>query len=176
MATPHRCFISVAGNLDPETAIPRALDQLHTLYPLTGISTFFRTEPINRPEQPSYLNGVVSLFFDAHPRVLKYDILRPIEQAVGRVRTADAYAARPIDLDVVWYGDLWIDEPGLKLPDPDLRERVFLVAALLELAPDLKFPGTGELLRSLFSEEEINSLVPDKAFAQFLKERYLSEH
>ena len=79
-------------------------------------------------------------------RALKFGILRGIETDLGHARSADKYAARPIDLDLAVYGDAVIDEPDLHVPDPDIRERPFVAVPLLGLAPNLVMPDTGEPL------------------------------
>ena len=102
--------------------------------------------------------------------------LRRIEADLGRVRNADAYAARPIDLDVLICGDEVVEDLGLVLPDPDLRSRSFLAAALLELAPDLVLPDSGERLAELVSAkaDTTNRLCSEAAFTQGLRERFLA--
>ncbi len=82
-------------------------------------------------------------------------MLRPIEAALGRVRGRDKCAARTIDLDVALYGDEVIDVPA-----PDMRERPFLAVPLLELAPDLRLPDTGERLAGLPVARRANELTP----------------
>lgn len=169
----YACYISVAGNLSPEDNIPRALVLLERKCPLHGISTFYRTEAINRPEQPQYLNGVVSLEYSGDPKVLKYQVLRKIEDALGRVRTDDSYAARPIDLDVLIFGSLVINEPDLVLPDPDILTRPFLAAALSDLCPGLTLPGRTIRIQEILTTEQRRSLIPDMPFTEALRERFL---
>lgn len=168
----RRCYISVGGNIRPEEAIPQALDMLHGVCPIHAVSTFYRTAALDRPEQPPYLNGVALILYDGHPGLLKRDILRPIEAALGRVRTVDPYAARPVDLDVILCGTLVVDESGLRLPDPDIRARVFLVAGLMELEPELILPGTALPIKDLFTQEQRDALMPDMPFTTAIKERF----
>lgn len=167
------CYIGVGGNIDPENNIPAALDMLHRQCPILGVSTFYRTPAIDRPDQPDYLNGAVAVWYPGHPRVLKFEVLRPIEAALGRIRTQDAYAARPVDLDVVLCGAWVLNEPGLVIPDPDIRERVFLAAALFDLDPELILPDTGMALKTHLEEAGRCSLNPDGPFTRALKERFL---
>ena len=136
------CFIAVGGNLSPQDSIPAALHLLGKKCRLRQISTFYRTKAINRPEQPDYLNGVVHVEYSGDPRSLKFEVLRLIEDALGRVRTKDSYAARTIDLDILLFGSLVINEPGLVIPDPDICCRPFLAADLAELLPDCVLQGT----------------------------------
>jgi 2-amino-4-hydroxy-6-hydroxymethyldihydropteridine diphosphokinase len=166
-----RAFIAVGSNIDPEGNIPAALDRLTEEVEVAAVSTFYRTAALGRPEQPPFTNGVWQVSTDMAPRLLKNDVLRPIEKALGRVRTRDRYAARPIDLDIALYGDLVISEEDLVIPDPDIRERPFLVIPLLELAPDLCMPDTGERLASLPAARQTGGLEPMAEFTELLRGR-----
>ncbi len=104
------------------------------------ISMVYCTAAIDRDDQPHYFNCVVEVDTEAPPAELKYGLLRPIEDTLGRVRNTDKYAPRSIDLDLILYGDLEIDADGIRLPDPEILERPFLAIPLFELAPDLVLP------------------------------------
>lgn len=140
----YTAYIGVGANIDPERHIMAALERLRSWVAVTGISTFFRTPALKRPEQAPYLNGVVCIRSDLDARSLKFDVLRPIETALGRIRSGDAYAERTIDLDILLFGAWVVDEDDLHIPDPDIRTRAFLAAGLLELAPGAVLPDTGE--------------------------------
>lgn len=166
-------FISVSGNIEPERNLPVALDRLNTIAAVEAISTFYRTKALERPEQPDYLNGVVAVRTEIPPRRLKFEVLRGIEAEQGRVRTDDKYAARTVDLDILLYGDTRIDEADLKVPDPDLRSRVFLSKALLELAPRITPPGWPVPLAETLDTTAVAELRPDTAFTKQVRERLL---
>jgi 2-amino-4-hydroxy-6-hydroxymethyldihydropteridine diphosphokinase len=136
-------YIGLGSNVSPQANIPRALELLSQAVRLSALSTFYRTAPVGPSGQPPFVNGVAQVRTDLPPRPLKFEVLRRIEAALGRRRGPDKYAPRPIDLDVLLYGDLIVDEPDLVLPDPDLRTRPFLAAALLELAPAMVLPVAG---------------------------------
>ncbi len=142
-------FVSVGSNIDPEESIAEAIVRLRQRARVTATSTFYWTTPVGRPEQPRFLNGIWQIETSLPARQLKFDVLRGIESDLGRIRTADKYAPRTIDLDVVLYGRLVVDEPDLRIPDPDIRQRPFVAVPLLELAPDLILPDTGEKLAGL---------------------------
>ncbi|MFW6133898.1 MAG: 2-amino-4-hydroxy-6-hydroxymethyldihydropteridine diphosphokinase [Planctomycetota bacterium] len=149
-AEAQRAFVAVGSNLAPRRNIPDALERLRRRATVTRSSTFYRTEPVGPPDQPEFVNGVWELSGAGAPRDLKRQ-LRAVEAACGRVRTAERYAPRPIDLDLVLFGDRVADEPDLKLPHPDLW-RAFVGACVLELAPDLRVPGAGRALRDMLAE------------------------
>jgi 7,8-dihydro-6-hydroxymethylpterin-pyrophosphokinase len=87
------------------------------------------------------------------------------------VRKADKYAARTIDLDIAVYDDAVIDEPDLRIPDPDIRSRPFIAIPLLELAPKLILPDTGERLSSLAIVKGREGLDPVYDFTEELRGR-----
>ncbi len=135
-----RVFVSVGSNVDPEKNVTRALRLLNDELGIRAISTFYRTPALNRPQDPPFVNGVVEVGDALGPLDLK-KVLQNIERAVGRERTADRYAPRTVDLDLLLYGD--------RVTHPDIRERPFVAIPLLELAPDLILPDSGKALRSI---------------------------
>lgn len=136
-------YLAVGSNIDPETNVVAALVMLAAETTVTGVSTFYRTPPLARPEQDCYVNGIWRIVTPLGARDLKFSLLRPVERRLGRVRTPDAHAPRTIDLDIALFGDEVIDETDLRVPDPGIVERPFLAVPLLELAPQLRLPGTG---------------------------------
>ena len=162
-------FVSVGANIDPERNVVEALRLLRQSVRITGVSTFYRTKAVGRPKQQDFLNGVWKVATDIAPRSLKFDVLRDIERRLGRIRRADKYAARTIDLDVILHGDAVIDEPDLHIPDPDIRTRAFVAVPLLELAPELRLPDTGEALAKLVGEQQTRRLQPDIPFTNQLR-------
>jgi 2-amino-4-hydroxy-6-hydroxymethyldihydropteridine diphosphokinase len=164
-------YISVGSNIEPERNIPEALEELKRRVTIKRVSTFYRTAPVGKKDRPFFLNGVFEIETSLSARALKYDVLRPIETALGRVRTSDKYAPRTIDLDILLYADLVVDEPGLRIPDPDIRVRPFLAVPLLELAPDLALPDTAEPLASLESARGPAGMNPHPALTSRLRTR-----
>jgi len=137
-----RAFVGVGSNVDPTDNVSKALRLLAKDLRVVAVSTVYETEPERRPDQPRYYNCVVEIETEAPAAELKRS-LREIEDRLGRVRTADRYAARVIDLDLLIYDDLVTETEALTLPDPDIAKRPYVAAALAELAPALVIPGTG---------------------------------
>ena len=154
-------FIGFGSNIDPGVNVPRGLELLAGHVTVRRVSTVYRTPPIGRPEQAAYRNGVWQIETSVSAWQLKFELLRPIEAELGRIRTEDRHAARPIDLDVLIWGDATLDEPDLRVPDPVIRERVFVAVPLLELAPELRLPGTGESLGDIVAGMDRSALVKD---------------
>lgn len=171
MVTPGEAtvFIAVGSNVEPLVHVPAALELLRRQVRVTGCSTFYRTEPIGRAGQPPFLNGVWRIETALPPRALKQDVLRPIEHRLGRQRGEDRYGPRTIDLDIVLYGDLILNEPDLRLPAPDL-ERPFVVLPIVELEPQARLPGGGPPLESLVVPAAREGLRADEAITRMLKD------
>jgi 2-amino-4-hydroxy-6-hydroxymethyldihydropteridine diphosphokinase len=107
------------------------------------LSTLRETEPWGVTGQPLYLNAVGELETDESPRDLLARLLE-VERAQGRERR-ERWGPRTLDLDLLLYGDVELDEPGLTVPHPWLHERAFVLEPLAELAPDLNVPGKGRV-------------------------------
>ena len=138
---------------------------------LTGSSTFYRTSPVGGRDQPDFCNGVWRIETALELMVLKEEVLRGVESELGRKRSADRLASRTIDLDIILFGDRVIDKPGLKVPDPDIRRRRFVAQPLLELAPGLVLPDTGERLASILERMPEEELAPLEAFTKTIRSR-----
>lgn len=119
--TDNLAFIAVGSNIEPEKYIPEALKLIRIHMQPRACSSFYKTTPLGRPNQPTFVNGVWLLVTHRSPETLKNDVLSPIETQLGRVRTEDKYAPRTIDLDLVLYNDMQRNEPNLRLPHPDLK-------------------------------------------------------
>jgi 2-amino-4-hydroxy-6-hydroxymethyldihydropteridine diphosphokinase len=164
-------LIGVGSNRDPEHHILQALDLLMDEVQVVGTSAFYETEPVKRGEQPNFFNGVWAIETDLAPRRLKFGVLRKIEEKLGRVRTGDKYAERPIDLDILLYADEVIREPDLQIPDPDLYRRFFVAVPAAEVDPGRMAPDTGRTLSSIASDFLEIKLVPAPQLTEKLKER-----
>jgi 2-amino-4-hydroxy-6-hydroxymethyldihydropteridine diphosphokinase len=107
------------------------------------LSALRETEPWGVIGQPLYLNAVGELETDEAPRDLLRRLL-DVERSQGRVRR-ERWGPRTLDLDLLLYGEVELDEPGLIVPHPWLHERAFVLEPLAELAPDLNVPGKGRV-------------------------------
>lgn len=148
-------FIAVGANIEADKNISRALCILMQRVEVTGVSIFYRCAALGRPEQAPFTNGVIRLVWRGTASDLKFDFLRVLEAELGRRRTGDRYANRPIDLDILLFGNQTISTADLTVPDPDLTARPFIYIPLLDLAPDIQIPGIGFLAHIL-----TDSLLP----------------
>lgn len=137
-------FISMGSNLgDRVEMLRRGLDELDQLgeTQVVRLSSIYDTEPVGEVDQPRFLNAVVMIETELEPRVLLWNLLL-IERRLGRVRTRP-WGPRPLDLDILIYDDLVVDEPDLTIPHPLMHERAFVLVPLAELAPGLVHPLLG---------------------------------
>ena len=110
-------------------------------------SSWFDTAPVGVANQPRYLNGIVVGSTTLTARAL-LDRLLEIERSDGRERPAPG-AARTLDLDLILYGSERLAEPGLVVPHPRFRERLFVLEPLAELEPGWVDPVSGEAVSVL---------------------------
>jgi 2-amino-4-hydroxy-6-hydroxymethyldihydropteridine diphosphokinase len=152
--TRTRAYVGLGSNLgDREAALEEAIALLrgHPDIEVVAVSTLRETEPWGPVEQPSYLNGAAAIDTRLQPREL-LGVLLDVERLLGRVR-AERFGPRTIDLDLLLYGEVVVDEPGLEVPHPRLPERAFALEPLRELDPELVVPGKGPVARLLAALE-----------------------
>jgi 2-amino-4-hydroxy-6-hydroxymethyldihydropteridine diphosphokinase len=103
---------------------------------LRAQSSDFRTPPWGIEDQPAYINRCAIVETAVAPRAL-LDRALAVERALGRDRARERrWGPRPIDIDLLSYDDLVLDEPGLRLPHPYWAERAFVLVPLAEIAPE----------------------------------------
>ena len=142
--------VALGSNLgDREQHLIDAARRLARVVSGLRLSTFIDTAPVGVGEQPQFLNAAAVGETGLSARALLQTMLE-IERHGGRERPFPG-APRSVDLDLILYGGLVIDEPGLVVPHPRFRERQFVLAPLAELAAEWKDPVTrltvGELLQ-----------------------------
>lgn len=148
-------FVGLGSNLgDGRQNIRKAWQKLGAVkgIRLLRLSSPYLTEPVGIETSSWFTNAVGLLQTTLSPRELLGAMLK-IEAEMGRDRTQTE--DRPVDLDILYYGDLVCNEPDLVIPHPDLQNRLFVLAPLEELAADLPHPvsakTTAEMRRALSS-------------------------
>jgi 2-amino-4-hydroxy-6-hydroxymethyldihydropteridine diphosphokinase len=128
-----------------------ARERLSELLTNPRFSSTFETDPVDVVGvQSRFLNAVTVGETGLSARAL-LDELLAIEAARGRERPF-ARAPRTLDLDLILFGDLVLDVPGLTVPHPRFRERRFVLEPLAQIAPDLRDPVTGKTVRELLEQ------------------------
>lgn len=143
-------YIALGSNLaSPLTQVNAAIAALGAIPDsrIVAVSGFYRTPPLGPQDQPDYLNAAVALETSLVPETL-LDHTQRIELDQGRVRKAERWGPRTLDLDIMLFGEETITTPRLTVPHYDMKNRGFMLWPLFEIAPALRFPD-GETLASV---------------------------
>ncbi len=136
-------FLGLGGNIgDPAAAMAAALRALDASAEVrvVAVSSLYRTPPWGLADQPDFLNAVAEIRTSASPRQL-LELCLATEASLKRVRSI-RWGPRVIDIDILDFDGLVIDEPGLQVPHPRMSDRAFVLAPLAEIAPDFPITGT----------------------------------
>jgi len=154
--------VGLGSNLDnPIKQVKTALQALKLL-PNTHLktqSTLYRSKPLGSQNQPDYINAVAMLVTELSPLNL-LDNLQAIENKQGRLRGAERWGPRTLDLDMLLYDNLQLQEARLILPHPGLYERAFVLYPLYECTPDLILPNG--LALQVIIDDDINPITENQ--------------
>ena len=145
-AQTHTVCVALGANIgEPLRQIEAAFAALAALpgTRLVARSSLYRSAPVGYADQPDFINAVAIIQTALAPHAL-LDAVLTIERAHGRVREFPN-APRTLDLDIVLYGDVVLQEPGLTIPHARMLERAFVMVPLAEIAPDVVVPGRGRV-------------------------------
>jgi 2-amino-4-hydroxy-6-hydroxymethyldihydropteridine diphosphokinase len=133
-----RVFVAAGSNVEPEKNLALATREMRRSFPDIRLSPWYRNKAVGF-EGADFINYVAgfSTELSVHDVVAR---LREIEELCGRPRGAPKYEPRAMDLDILLYGDLVHEEPGLKLPRPDLLRRPFMLGPMADVAPEVTHP------------------------------------
>ncbi len=136
---PVTAYIALGSNLGDKMATCRkALDLLVRAGRITKVSSFYCTEPVGYPNQDDFINAVVELETGLSPLAL-LAACHVIEDELGRSRLVH-WGPRPIDLDILLYGDQIVNSAELTIPHPLMAKRGFVLVPLSEIAPQTVHP------------------------------------
>lgn len=137
-----RAFVSVGSNIDRERNVKSAIAALRERYGDLVVSPVYESPAAGFAGEDFY-NLVVAFDTGEPPRAIAQALLA-IESAHGRERRADGLHSRTLDLDLLLYGDLVVNEPGLVLPREDIARYAFVLKPLADIAPAAVHPQTGQ--------------------------------
>jgi 2-amino-4-hydroxy-6-hydroxymethyldihydropteridine diphosphokinase len=130
-----KAVISLGANIgDPKANLDLAIGLLREATEVIAVSNYLQTKPVGGPEQPDYLNAVAIVESELPAKDL-LAVLHGIETAMGRTREIH-WGPRVIDLDLIQYGALLVNDEKLTLPHPRAHERRFVLGPWFEIEPD----------------------------------------
>lgn len=133
-------FLLLGSNLgDRHLFLNQAIDRIENgIAPVLKTSSVYETQSWGKTDAPDYLNQVVALKTNLPAQEILQKILN-IENILGR-RREEKWGSRTIDIDILFYGQAIINEPGLHVPHPELHKRRFTLEPLAEIVPDFIHP------------------------------------
>lgn len=134
----HTAYLSLGSNINPIENLRKAVALLNVMGQVTKISSVWETEPVGS-KGPNFLNTALVYKTSYSQETLKKLVLHRIEDQLGRVRSADKNAPRPIDLDIVIFDG--------KVIDAELWSRIYIARPIAEIIPELVNPATGLSLK-----------------------------
>jgi 2-amino-4-hydroxy-6-hydroxymethyldihydropteridine diphosphokinase len=168
----HTAIVALGANLpsqagEPAATLAAAVVRLGSLGRVFARSSLYSTAPVGLAEQPRFLNAVVAMETTLHPRDLLRALLA-IEQEFGRDRAAAiANGPRTLDLDILLFDHLVLDEPDLQIPHPRLAERAFVLVPLAEIAYQAIDPRSGKTAAELLDALRANTPEEPAAVHRF---------
>ena len=151
----HTVFLGLGSNLGRrEETIADAIEMLdgHSDIQVKECSALYETEPYGFTEQPAFINACAGIETTLEPRQL-LTVIHVIEDSLGRVRK-ERWGPRTIDIDILFYDTLTMDEEDLQIPHADLHNRLFVLKPLCEIAPWLRHPWTKMTVRQMCAQLE----------------------
>jgi 2-amino-4-hydroxy-6-hydroxymethyldihydropteridine diphosphokinase len=140
-------YLGLGTNMgNREANLDRCLDLLSQRMRMGKVSSIFDTEPQDNVDQPRFLNMVCQVYTRLEPEGL-LALAKGIESKMGR--TGKTGEPRPIDIDILLYGDKKVKTPELVIPHPKMKERAFVLIPLSEIAPDVVYPGSDTMIREI---------------------------
>lgn len=149
MPVKQQVYFGLGTNLgDRLSNLQQGLDLLRLKIEILRVSSVYETAPMYYTDQPAFLNSAASGTTDLLPEEL-LTFVKDVEREVGREPTF-RMGPRVLDVDILLYGNMLLDQPNLSIPHLHLAERAFVLAPLAEIAPEAVFSRTGQKIEDLY--------------------------
>jgi 2-amino-4-hydroxy-6-hydroxymethyldihydropteridine diphosphokinase len=168
----HSALILLGSNIDRQRNLPAAIERLRAdnQIDVVAVSSVYESEAVGgKGPQPIFANAAVEVQTALSAHELRRR-LRQIEADMGRRRSQDKYAPRPIDLDIALFDDLVADVDGSIIPDPDIERFPHVTVPLAEIAPQRRHPISGRTLRAISEELDQSTLYKSSEITFLPKE------
>jgi 2-amino-4-hydroxy-6-hydroxymethyldihydropteridine diphosphokinase len=154
----HIVYLGLGSNLgDRKANLQAAVEAMEPVARLLAASPIYETPPWGYLAQPDFLNQVIRVETDQSPsELLVY--MKDLETRLGRTATV-RYGPRTIDIDILFYDDLILDEPGLTIPHPRIQGRAFVLVPLADLAPDMIHPLEGKTISAMLEQVDRSEIA-----------------
>lgn len=150
-----RVYVSLGSNIDPANNLRLAIDELRRCYGDVQVSAVYRSKAVGF-EGDDFLNLVAAFESDDSPQAICAGF-EAIHNLAGRDRDSGKWESRPLDIDLLLYNDLVMDERPVRIPRSDILEYSFVLRPLAELAPDLVHPVTGRTMLDHWQDFDASS-------------------
>ena len=153
-----KVFLSLGSNLgDRNKNLSKCIEYLREISKIEKISSIYETKPFMvKIKQDDFLNLVVKIVYKKSPKDLLENI-SIIEQSLGRLRSNRRNEPREIDIDILFFENLIINEKDLIIPHPRFSERLFVLNPMNEIEPDLKDPLSKKTIKELLVDAQNSS-------------------
>lgn len=150
-----KVYLGLGSNIDPEDNLRLGIGELGARFGMLELSNVYRSAPVGF-DGDDFLNLVAGLESDSSPAQL-HAMLMEIHGLAGRTSGKSRYSPRTLDIDLLLYDDLVLDEPPIRIPRSDILKYSFVLGPLAEIAPQLRHPETGKLISEHWAEYDKES-------------------
>lgn len=164
-----RVFIGIGSNLgDRISNCKQAVDEMRRFSEIVCASPLYETQPVGKEDQPEFINLVAEVNTELSPHELLAK-LKLVEDKLGRVK-GERWGPRTIDLDILFFGSLVLNEDNLVIPHPRAHQRRFVMQPLYDIAPDFIHPDLKlsiiEILNKLEDKKEVKIVEAQSTLTQ----------